>query len=56
MSNCFKVANSVKCLNAKGVIKEYPWEEEVIPELKENKWILVHRDIKHLELLYNDTV
>jgi|JI91814BRNA_FD_contig_21_2260186_length_537_multi_2_in_0_out_0_1 hypothetical protein len=25
MSNCFKISNTVKCLNAKGLCKEYPW-------------------------------
>ena len=55
MSNCFKVANTVKCLNGKGQIKEYPWEHEIIPELKEGQWIMVHKDIKRLDLLYNDT-
>ena len=25
MTNCFKIANSVRCANAKGSLKEYPW-------------------------------
>lgn len=55
MSNCFRVANTVKCINGKGGIKEYPWEHQVVPELKEGQWIMVHKDIKRLDLLYNDT-
>jgi len=46
MSNCFKVSNTVRCLNAKGALKEYPWEKELIPDLKEGLWIMVHREVK----------
>ena len=56
MSNCFKMAATVKCANAKGSLKEYPWEEEVVPDLKEGKWIMVHKEIKQLHLVYNDTM
>lgn len=56
MSNSFKISNTVKCLNAKGLIKEYPWEQEVVPELKEGKWIMVHKSVKQLDLIYNDVI
>lgn len=56
MSNCFKVSNTVRCLSVKGALKEYPWEKEANPDLKEGLWILVHRDVKTLHLIYNETV
>jgi len=31
MSNCFRASSDVRCLNAKGSLKEYPWEQEVVP-------------------------
>ena len=54
MSHCFKISNSVRCLNAKGLIQEYPWEnEEAVPEIKEGLWIMADRSVKTLDLIYN---
>ena len=54
MSNCFKAANTVKILNTKANLKEYPWQFEVVPELKEGKWVMVHHTMKTIDLIYND--
>ena len=53
MTNCFKIANSVRCASAKGSLKEYPWEQEVIPDLKEGKWVMIHSSMKEVQLVYN---
>jgi hypothetical protein len=28
----------------------------VIPEFKEGKWIMVHKSVKQLDLIYNETI
>ena len=38
------------------MIKEYPWEQEVVPTIKEGLWIIADRSVKTLDLIYNETV
>jgi len=47
-------------LNSSGRIKEYPWErgvfgeeKEMIQELKEGQWVMVHGSMGELVLEYN---
>ncbi len=53
MSKYFKSSNTIAIETGKQYIKEYPWQTNGDVDLKEGKWIMVHKEFSQIEIIYN---
>lgn len=54
MSKCFTKGNSISIEVGRDYIKEYPWQNNGEVDLREGKWVMVHKEFSVIEITYNE--